>query len=130
MKKFIIAFALILIPFLAQAATVSWEHDGLYTTGYHIMWWETDNPPVAPAKPFGKVVTGNTVRQVEIDDMYFKPNVEYTFVGTAWNTTATSFPSGPATWTRVVPLVAPPVDNLPTDVYIYQPKTIILNMGN
>ena len=132
MKKLFItiAFALILIPFMAQAATVEWQHDGQNTVGYFIEWWETDNPPVLPNKPNSEIVMGNTARSLVIDDIYFKPNVSYTFVGTAWNATATSDPSNTATWTREIPLIDPPVANPPTEVHIYKPKTIILNMGD
>jgi len=132
MKK-LIGFTLAIVlcfALSAQAATVFWTHDGRFTDGYHIIWWETANPPVAPAQPKSVLVFGNTVREVVIEDIYFKANVEYTFVGTAWNATQTSARSDPATWVRVLPIINPPQANPPTDVYIYQPSTIILNMGN
>ena len=129
MKKLIVTLAIVFFAISAQAATVQWNHDGLHTEGYHIMWWETDNPPVAPDMPKSVLVFGNTAREVVIEDIYFKANVEYTFVGTAWNATQTSPRSDPATWVRVLPIINPPEANPPTDVHIYQPSTIILNMG-
>jgi hypothetical protein len=110
----------------AQAATVSWTHDGQNTVGYTIYFWETD----VPDKVYNKSVVGSTVRQLEIQDMYFKPGVQYSFEGKAYNNYATSEPSNRATWTRVVDTYAPPVDSMPTTVIIDRPSQIILNMGN
>ena len=109
-----------------QAATVTWEHDGQNTVGYTIYFWETDVPTVV----YNKSVVGSTVRSMEIQDMYFRPGVQYAFEGVAYNNYATSERSNRATWTRVVDPYSPPADSMPTTVIIDRPQTIILNMGN
>ena len=126
MKKLLIAIVFVLIPFMAQAATVAWQHDGVDTVGYTIYFWETDNPGVV----YNKSVVGSTVRSMEIQDMYFRPGVQYSFEGVAYNNYATSERSNRATWTRVVDPYSPPPDSMPTTVIIDRPETIILNMGN
>lgn len=128
MKKLIVLTLAIVFCFAltAQAATVQWEHDGLNTVGYTIYFWET----AVPGTVYNTSVVGNTVRQLEIDDVYFKGNVEYTFMGKAWNNTQTSDPSNTAVWTRDVPVYVPPEDKLPAEVHIYKPNAVILHFGD
>ena len=128
MKRLIgITLAIVLCFALsAQAATVHWTHDGLHTEGYTIYFWET----TLPGTVYNVSVVGNNVRQLEIDDVYFKGNIEYTFMGRAWNHSQTSDPSETAVWTREVEEYTPPADKLPAEVHIYKPNNVILHFGD
>lgn len=119
-----VLFAVVMCS-LSHAATVTWEHDGINTTGYRIYWYKTSDQTTK----WNKSVAGNTVRELVIDDIYFEPNVEYTFYNVAFNLYQTSPQSNTATWTRVLTPIDPVPDKLPTDVYIYQPRAVILNLG-
>lgn len=126
MKKLLAILAIVLLASTVKAATLTWEHDGVNTLGFTIYFWET----AVPGTVYNKSIAGSTVREMEIEDMYFKPNVEYSFEGVAYNNYATSERSNRALWTRTVDPYAPPADNMPTTVVIDRPATIILNMGN
>ena len=118
MKKLSLILAIVLLPMLASAATISWEHSGEGSPlGFTIYFWETDSPGEEYNVTFGD----GSVRQGSIDDVYFAPNVEYTFVGTAYNASGESPRCEPATWVREVPAYEPPANQMPSEVTIVDP---------
>jgi hypothetical protein len=125
MKKLIIILAIIVLcPFLAQAATVTWVHDGVNTHGYTIYFWET----ATPGNVYNQSIVGNNVREMVIDDVYFAPNVEYSFMGRAYNGAGQSEPSNTAVWTRTVDAYDPPQDSLPGIIVITNPAPVTIDV--
>jgi hypothetical protein len=84
MKKIIMAvLAVLAIAFTAQAADVkiSFEHDGLNTDGYYCEY----HPQADPSITGTRVVTGNTVREIVLEDeSRFYPCVPYVFTAIAF----------------------------------------------
>jgi hypothetical protein len=112
MKKVMLMLLMVLcFSFTAQAATVTWDHDGVNTLGYTVCWHKTTEPGMVKTRD----VPGNTARSLIISDTEFEPNVEYTFYGFAYNSWAQSVKSNTATWTRVVSEYQPPLDTDPDD---------------
>ena len=123
MKKILLmAMMVLLFSFSANAATVTWEHDGINTSGYTICWYKTSEPTAIKVRD----VPGSTVRSLAIADTEFEPNVEYTFYGYAYNAWAQSPKSETATWTRVVTEYQPPPNTDPEDYPIAPPSGLQL----
>ena len=77
MKKLIIAMALLFgLSSMAQAATVTWEHDGQNTVGYTLYFWKTS----VPGTKYNMTVTGSSTRTMTVDTNYFELGTSYTFV--------------------------------------------------
>lgn len=122
MKKLIVALAIIFgMATFAQAATVTWEHDGQNTTGYALYWHPTQQ---GPTNEYCKVINGNTVRTMVLDDGYFAPGVSYTFSMVAFRDVAgeendaMSARSASVQWTRPGDPFVAPVDRLPSTLYL------------
>lgn len=125
MKKIILAVAILALAIPSLGATISWQHDGVDTVGYTIYFWETASPSVV----YNKSAVGASVRNMVIEDTYFKPNVAYTFTGTAYNTYGESARADEVTWQRAVEIFNPAADLLPTTVIINNPAQIVINVG-
>jgi hypothetical protein len=115
MKKLIITLAIVIgMASMAQAATATWTHNGVNTTGYTLYFWQT----ATPSNVYNKSVTGSTVRTMTLDDNYFQPGVSYSFTMTAYNATAESVRCPVVMFTRPGQAYQPPADNLPSIVYV------------
>jgi hypothetical protein len=112
MKRLLI-IALLLIAVPAGAATATWTHDGISTTGYTIYFWRSD----APASVFNKSILGN-VRTMQLDDGYFAPGIEYSFKINAFNAVDKSPDSVVTKWTRAGAPYSPPTDKVPSVLYL------------
>ena len=116
MKKtlfFIIVFFLF-VTAPAFAVMLAWDqHTDSSVLGYNFYWVESGTSNT----PFVKNLPGIDTVTYTVDDLYLKPDVEYDFYVTAYNSTGESPPSTVVKWTRVVPPYTPPQDNLPTETY-------------
>ena len=122
MKKIIEALAILVgMASTAHAVTATWEHDGKNTTGYALYWHPTQQ---GPTNEYCKVINGNTVRTMVLDDGYFAPGVSYTFSMVAFRDAAgeendaMSVRSASVQWTRPGDPFVAPVDRLPSTLYL------------
>lgn len=115
MKKLIITLAILFgMASMAHAATVTWTHDGVNTTGYTLYFWKTDTPDTV----YTKSITGSTARTMTLDDNYFMPGVSYTFTMTAFNAVNESSRCPTVAATRAGQAYTHPNDKLPSVVYV------------
>ena len=113
MKKLLV-LAILLFASSAMAATATWTHDGVNTSGYTLYFWQSP----APTMIYNKSIAGSTVRSMVVDDNYFVPGVEYSFQMTAYNAAGESVRSATVTWTREGSIYAPPADKIPSTLYM------------
>lgn len=115
MKKLIIAMALLFgLSSMAQAATVTWEHDGQNTVGYTLYFWKTS----VPGTKYNKTITGSSTRTMTVDTNYFELGTSYTFEMSAYNNQGEGPRSSQVSWTRPGTPYSPGEDSLPSTLFM------------
>ena len=95
---------------IANAVTVTWEHNGVNTLGFIIYFWETDIPGVI----YNDSVDVS-VRELFIDDNRFIVGTQYSFMGVAYNASTTSADSEIVNYVFEGEAYKPPDVNLPPE---------------
>ena len=128
MKKFFSIFIIIFFLFgnsiLAKDIQAVWDANAPEenVTSYTLYWYETTNPSTVNNKSVNAPTT-----EIVLSDTLFKVDTEYSFYVTARNSVAESDHSIEVK--KIVrPSIIVPDDNLPQEIIITKPTTVILRI--
>lgn len=111
MKRLILVLlAVLFLAGTASAVKVSWKHSGQNTTGFTIYFWQTNIPNTVY-----NASVDVSKRELTIDDNRFIPGTHYSFMGRAFNATATSADSETVGYLFEGEPYDPPDDSLPDE---------------